>query len=493
MEIILRAEQIQNVDKLAIDQFGFSPLILMENAAERIYQRMKPFFLQNREGLISFLIGKGNNGGDGLVVARKAFQEGFLTQIYIFAESEKELSASALANLYLCKSLKIPYIFISDKNQYSSYKAQILKSAFLIDAILGVGLSKPLKGFLEELVDNINGNYKNCVFAVDVPTGLSTSEGFYDPILKADKTFTVETPKYHMLDFPGKSFCGEIHTVKIGFPKKALEDQDSKSFLVEDSDIKVSKRSEDSHKGSYGRMLLIGGSSEYTGAPQLALSAAIKTGAGLLYYYGKAESYIRAGLPEIINLYDLEELLYFDSIVIGPGWAKGELSILERILKEHEGNLVLDADALNLLARHKDLLENRKRTLLTPHLGEFSRLIEKEIRWIKENKEEALKLFAKNYPDISVLLKDSVSVLYDKGEFFYLNWGSPALSRGGSGDLLAGLIGGFSAYMPLRESVFLSCFLNGKTAEYLSDLKGDVTLSISDFPKYYEVIWQKYF
>lgn len=476
---------MRGVDERSISEYGIPELLLMENAGERIFQSILSRFPMREAG---FLIGRGNNGGDGLVIARKMFEKSIQPTLYILAENESRLSKSSQIHLKIIQNLKIPYFFLTNEDDFEKYKKNIVKHSFLIDALLGTGINQPARGLMKNAIEWLNQSYQGNILAIDVPSGLCTERGFFYPVLKAHATFTVEVPKINLLDYPGKGYAGHCETVKIGFPKELIYNANRKNFYAEKKDLRLPERKKDSHKGSFGKLLLLAGSEEYAGAPQIAINSALKTGAGLIYYHGKADQEIRIRYPEAIVLDKMPDLNSFNSIIAGPGWGKlADKKTLEELLSNTFSTLILDADALNELSKNPGLLRNRKNTLLTPHLKEFGRMINKEALWIKENKIQALEDFYAQYPDINVLLKDTVSLFSHQGKIYTLPWGSPALARGGSGDLLAGLIGGFCAYFPLFDSVLLSCYLNGRTAEILSEKFGDFTVTPSLIAKNYHL------
>jgi NAD(P)H-hydrate epimerase len=291
MEIIFSGAEAQKMDEISIRDYHFPGLTLMENAGERIFQAIQ--FHYEEIFPVGFLIGKGNNGGDGLVIARKMFQAGYSVGVFILAQGEGELSQSAKINFQILRSLKVPYQWIPDQDHYEASRNTLLSFPVLIDALLGIGLNSPLKGIIKTVVEDLNRDYGGKIWAIDVPTGLSTGEEYFEPILKADHTFTVEMPKNHMIDYPGRSFVGKLDAVKIGFPEAVKKELSPKRFLVEESDVEIPRRQRDSHKGTYGKTLIAAGSRQYTGAALLTLSTAARTGTGLLHYLGESEEYVR--------------------------------------------------------------------------------------------------------------------------------------------------------------------------------------------------------
>lgn len=482
MEIILSASQMALADLEAQKNYGLSGLVLMENAGERIFWQILSMFPDFNQG--AFLVGKGNNGGDGLVIARKMAEIGLKPHIFIFAKEEKELSDSCLAQLKTIQALQLNWQWIPNLETYQKIKAQIFSYPYLIDSLLGTGLKSPVRGVLKNLILDLNAHYQGKILAIDLPSGFSGQEEPFEVILKAHTTFAIETLKIGMAHQPFKSFCGHIVKVPIGIPLKAIKSQNPTHFLLEKKDVVLPSRPRHSHKGNFGKTLIIAGSNKYPGALSLSLLAALKTGTGYVYAYGSNN--FSSFLPEVIPLPNLPSNLdEFSSIALGPGWVPGDKKLLEKLLLEFSKPLILDAHALNLLSSSSSLLKNRDNLLLTPHLKEFSLLTSFSVKEIQKNPFAALRKFSNQYPNIALLLKDSFSILKWKENFYTLPWGNSGLAKAGSGDLLTGLIAGFASYLSLKEAVFLAHFINGRTAEILSKQKTHYAYSASLLPQNY--------
>lgn len=493
MEIVLSACVLKEIDRRTVEEYGIPGIILMENAAERMFQVLAERF---SPCAVAVLAGKGNNGGDALVLTRKLFQAGFDVFLYILANSEEELSYESQINFKILKKLDIPFQFMNSEN-YRLYLERILTYPLLVDGMTGIGVAGALKGLTRDVVDLLNAQYQGVVVAVDVPTGLGTDEEYYEPVLSAALTLSVQCYKPHMLDYPGKGCCGEIIPVKIGFPAQLLENARFHGFLLERKDIRKPARSRDSHKGSYGRVLILCGSENYSGAPALALESALKSGVGYVYYAGFWQELLRGKYSEVIFVRE-EDCSWkdYDCILAGPGWgvAPNRQEMLDRLLDEYEGKLVLDADALTLLSTSpllRQKLKHKKQVLLTPHLGEGARFFGVEPQELKKNKIKYLRQFQQEYPQATLLLKDSVSLLAASGDIFYLPWGSDFLARAGSGDLLSGLLCGFAAYQDLAQAAKLAVYLNGRAAELAADEKGVIGYDHSLLVGYYGQAFQE--
>lgn len=486
---MLSASQMALADLEAQKDYGLLGLVLMENAGERIFQQILSMFPDFH--LCAILVGKGNNGGDGLVIARKMAEIGLKPHVFIFAKEEKELSDSCLTQLKTIQALQLNWQWVPNLEAYQKMKSQIFSFAYLLDSLLGTGLKSPVRGFLKDLILDLNTHYQGKVLAIDLPSGFSGQEEPFEVILKAHTTFAIETLKIGMAHQPFKSFCGHIVKVPIGIPFKAIQNQNPTHFLLEKKDVVLPLRPRHSHKGNFGKTLIIAGSAKYPGALSLSLLAALKTGTGYVYAYGPNN--FSSFLPEVIPLQNLPSHLdEFSSIAIGPGWVPGDKKLLEKLLLEFSKPLILDAHALNLLSSSSSaLLKDRENLLLTPHLKEFSLFTSFSVKEIQNNPFAALRKFSSQYPNIALLLKDSFSILKWKENFYTLPWGSSGLAKAGSGDLLAGLIAGFASYLSLKEAVFLAHFINGRTAEILSSQKTHYAYSASLLPQNYFLAFQE--
>jgi len=405
------------------------------------------------------LCGGGNNGGDGFVIARHLKRRGFTVKVYLFVKRER-LKGIALLNYE-----RLSYFNITVKDcsetEYFENERQILHSFdFFIDSLLGIGFHGAPKGIIREGIDFIN-TCTTPVISVDMPSGIDANGEQTESLhaVKAQTTYTMGLLKYGLIDYPGKYSSGRVKVLDIGFPPAVTGSVGKPSTFIDSLLVKklLPERRRNAHKGSYGHCGILGGKQGYEGAALLASKAALRSGCGLVTVYFspervvKPDEVIRRILPSEIDTLpediDLEHIfIRNNALVIGPGMGlfPNALRLIRQFLAL-EKKILIDADGLNNIAQDPDVLNEKKGdVVITPHIGEMSRLTGIEKGDIKQNKKEVAGDFAKKY-GITVVLKDAVTVIASSGETFFNDGGVPALAKGGSGDVLAGIIGSLMA------------------------------------------------
>lgn len=482
---ILTAPQIRAWDAYTIENLPISSLDLMEQASIAFVGKFKSLYPQAQR--VGIVCGLGNNGGDGLAVARLLHEDGYQVQVLIVRHSEKE-SADFQANLQ-----RLPVEPFWVQNEVG--KDEILpKSEVLIDALFGSGLNKPLAGVAGEAVQWINAQQKPVV-SIDIASGLfADSPTAGELIVRPTHTISFEVAKLAFLLPENAPYVGEWHTVPIGLDERFLENIPiSAQLLTTDTVGKwLQPRPKFSHKGTFGHALLIGGSYGKMGAVVLATKACLRSGAGLLTAYVPEAGYniLQTTVPEAMCLTDenahfitqLPDCKPFTAISIGVGLGKHPYTkaVLWELLRQKPTNLVVDADALNILSEHKELLEDLPtNAILTPHPKEFERLT----RPTSDNFErlEVLRHFAIVYR-VFVILKGAHSVLATPaGELFFNTTGNAGMATGGSGDVLTGIITGFLAqgYAPLQASA-LGMFVHGLSGDVGIEAQAPHALTAGD-------------
>ena len=462
---VLSPAQMYLADKLASQECGIPPKTLMEKAgsgcAEYIQRRFKPC-------KSAIVCGSGNNGGDGFVIARKLKESGFEVEIFFVGKRHK-FSPETKENFDKCQKMNIP-IF--------NFPTTLDGFFIVVDCLFGIGFKGKVRAKYENLFHQIN-NSRSKVFSIDIPSGLDAKNGESELCIKADFTLTLAAYKLGHFLGGGKRFCGTLELIDIGIPKQVFDTICNKATLGNIDLTTLPKRFPTAHKGNYGKVAIVAGSKKYSGAATLCSSACLHAGAGLIYLYypDKSELFFTRVPPEIIKIPIDEnpqnlDLDFFekDILLIGPGFDKKRISLFEELVSTWKKPLIVDADGLNLLSENRDLLEKLKgnNVLLTPHLGEFSRLCMVSIEKILEDTIGILKAFCKNYK-INVLLKSSVSVFCNTDKIVLLSRGNDGLATGGSGDVLAGIIASFAAQgLPLDKAAIGGSLLLGKTAEKLA-------------------------
>lgn len=501
MKIVTR-EQMQKIDKTTIEDYGIPSLILMENAGIAVLNKVIELYpdIINPDNFVTVLIGPGNNGGDGLVIARQLYNRGVEPFIVILGEEEK-FKGDALTNLNIAKNLELYIATAPDQAKFDYHKKKILKSDFVIDAIFGTGLKGTPREFQSYVINEINDKYKNTVISVDVPSGMtSDTDNKSKTILKADNTITIALPKINMMDYPGKYYVGHLSVVNIGFPENLLKNKYIKyNFVgIKEASLLLNERNPMGHKGTFGRLLVIAGSNEYTGACILSAVSALKAGAGLVTMASvpKVCDSVRGIHPEIIcdemiedesgNISDrnFNKLkAYLDStdcIIIGPGInSYATFKMLKSLLALYRNKVVIDAGILNFYAKELDSLRKISANfVLTPHIKEFSRLVNIDVNDVIEGKVELCTKFCEEY-NLYLVLKSAVTLVSDNnGNIYFNSTGNNGLATAGSGDVLTGIIGGLcSQGYSIPQASILGVFLHGLTGDLISKNESQHTLT----------------
>jgi ADP-dependent NAD(P)H-hydrate dehydratase / NAD(P)H-hydrate epimerase len=472
MQTFLTSAQTRNADQYTICNTPVSSLDLMESASKAFVQEFKKH-VQNKDETISIYCGTGNNGGDGLAVARLLKGEGYSRLSVKIARFLKRSTPGFNANFERLKLSGIGIIEISHSNSLPDEDASIL-----IDALLGLGLNKPLDGDLKNLVKHLN-NLQRTVFSIDAPTGFFC-EGLIDPsaiVFKATTAIVFQRPKLNFF-FPESAYALEnFKVVNIGLDEEFIQAQQSGWKLIEEEDTRhiLKLRKEFSHKGTYGHALIIAGSPETMGAALLCTDACLHSGAGLTTACIPEGGLIALNTrsPEAMALIrtDQHKIIAdkYSSIGFGPGLGnnKNTLNLLKKVLDKPNIPLVIDADGLNILAAYPKLLPKLPvYTILTPHMKEFDRLFGEHQTWWE--RVETAKEKAKQY-QIIILLKNRYSfIILPSGDVLINPSGNPAMAVGGMGDVLTGMITSFLAqgYVPEQASI-IACYLHGKAGDVL--------------------------
>ncbi|MDD3049778.1 MAG: NAD(P)H-hydrate dehydratase [Candidatus Cloacimonetes bacterium] len=494
---LLNRKEMMNFDKKTIENYGISPLILMENAGKGCAD-----FIVNEEGeagAVVIFCGTGNNGGDGFVVARWLYNYGMDVKILILGDLTK-MSAETMQNYQICNKMNIEIYSVTLPRQLEDFKIVVEEADLIVDAIFGIGFSGEMKLLQSNAVDLINSTHTR-VYSIDIPSGINADTGYSEKSVKADYTMAIAAAKYGHFIGKGKSRIGEVAVIDISIPDDLLEMSPKEAYLVDETIAKYPQRNPVSHKGDFGRVAIIAGSPGLTGAAILSCRAALRSGAGLITLFHEDNQLLNqvyeSQLTEVMTFpFDYNatannqesgfwrKLNSQDVLLIGPGIGKDDKvkKMLESILKKWEKPLILDADALNIIAEDEKLMRYLKSSdcLLTPHLGEFSRLTGIEIEEIERNPIELLKKFVKEN-DVKVLLKSSTRIFCRRNEIFIDISGNDGLATGGSGDVLSGIIASFVAQkMNLAESAVSASYLLGTTSEKLAEKRFTPSITPSD-------------
>ena len=469
---LLTAAQMHEADAHTIQTEPIASVDLMERACKAFVG----FFCKNfpdKNSKIAIYCGTGNNGGDGLAIARLLKAEQYQNLDVKVARFSDRSTSDFDTNFNRVKEASVPYIEL-EAGGFPQENADIL-----IDALLGSGLNKPLSGAYADLVNHLNQLQKQ-VIAVDVPTGFFT-EGVIDPksvVLKADLVITFQLPKINFLLPESASFMADFVVLDIGLDENFIQNSDSIYHLVEEKDVvkTVSPRKKFQHKGTFGHALLIAGQAKTMGAALLCSSASVYVGAGLTTACIPAPGLtaLNAYMPEVMAIVREEKQLpeieweKFSVIAAGPGLGKDAVQLLEALISNYKKPIVLDADALNMLSENADwwkfVPEN---SIITPHMKEFDRLFGEHDSWwqrLETAKRQAVE------KKIVIVLKNQYTITAaPDGQLYFNQTGNSAMGTGGMGDVLTGIITGLLAqgYQP-KDAAFIGVFLHGKAGDELA-------------------------
>lgn len=488
MQKIVTCSQMKALDSHTITEMGVPSLVLMERAALSVVEEIRK---EGRDpGKILAVCGTGNNGGDGIAIARILHLQGEAVSIYI-PENPSKMSEETRTQMKIADNYGVPVV---NNPRWSEYTT-------IVDAIFGIGLTREVQGRYSDVIEEIN-RQSAVVWAVDIPSGINGDTGaVMGHAVQADRTVTFAYGKTGLYLYPGASFCGKVLVKDIGI----YADENTDSGCLSAMDIRdlragLPKRSPEGNKGTFGKVLIAAGSRNMAGAAYLCARSALAAGAGMVKIHTVEENRVilQQLLPEAL-LYTDEEcgdtqtntddwqrnLDWCDVLVAGPGLGTNSRS--SRILEFYlagagERTVILDADALNLVSADRKLLKYcGEHTVLTPHIGEMSRLTGRPIEKIKENALSTARDFAmQNH--VSCVLKDArtITVMPDGQAFLNIS-GNSGMATAGSGDVLAGILGGLAAQ---RTDVAmlppLGVYLHGVSGDAAAASLGKRSMTASD-------------
>ncbi|WP_105615013.1 NAD(P)H-hydrate dehydratase [Vallitalea okinawensis] len=490
--------QMRLIDESAIKDYGIPGIILMENAAISVVNAVETY---KQSGKILIFCGQGNNGGDGFAVARHLNQKHYQVEVFIIGVTEK-IVGDAKINYDMLEPLGINVTLISQHYPIENLNQIIGTSDLVLDCIFGTGLSREVTGVYLDVINMVNA-YSSYTIAVDIPSGINGDTGeIMGVAIKADETVTFALPKIGNLLYPGAYQSGELTVADIGIPQNIPRIEEANIFTLtkEEAYSKLPKRFPWSNKGSFGKVSLIAGSKNMTGAAILSGKAAYRIGSGLvrLIIPEDIQPIIQQGLAEavtlpygidgsgyIINRDTFEQLCTQSTVIgIGPGLGQEDYAydFLQDIIKKSQCPLVIDADGLNLIANNKDLLKRcSNQIIITPHIGEMSRLTGKSIAWIKGNPIDTASEFSKEYGVVCVLKDARTIVSIPDGEVYINQTGNQGMSTAGSGDVLTGIICGLIAQgVSVNEAAFLGVYFHGASGDWVAKENGMRALMAGD-------------
>lgn len=482
MRRIVTGRQMKEIDRNAIEVIGIPSLVLMERAALAAAEEIEQRFAADGDSRhrVLALCGTGNNGADGAAVARILFLRGYDVTVLTVGAADRRTEELKL-QLSIDENLGISVQNLEDFIPASG--------GIVVDALFGVGLTRCLEGEFRDAVELVERLSPGFTVAVDIPSGIHSDTGAVMGIsVRADLTVTFGCEKLGCALYPGKEFAGTVVVKEIGFPEyhgaEGEELWKHRFYTYEKADLeRIPKRIPNSHKGTYGKVLIAAGSRGMCGAAYLSALAAYRTGAGLVKILTVEENreILQNLLPEaIITTYSVEleteepevfkelverECAWASVIVLGPGLGKGRhvVKLLEYVLLSAYVPIVLDADGLNAAAEYPYLSDYfTENVIVTPHLGEMARLVEKEVDDIKEHLVETAMEYSETM-GVTCVLKDAVSVAAQKdGSVFVNSSGNAGMAKAGSGDVLTGTIAGLIAVgLPEDQAAAMGVYLHG--------------------------------
>ncbi|MRT91364.1 NAD(P)H-hydrate dehydratase [Ancylomarina sp. 16SWW S1-10-2] len=498
---IFCSKQITQIDAYTIQKEPIASIDLMERAASKLFRWICEHY--SRQQNFKIFVGPGNNGGDGLTLARMLVEAKFKVDVYLIKIS-KELSPDCQINLNRLKSLD--GVSISEITNGDDFPT-ISENCLVIDALFGSGLSRPLGGLVKDLVKLINDS-KAKLIAIDIPSGLFGEDNSANDIsncIHADFTLSFQFPKLSFL-FPENAECvGDWEVLPIGLHPEVIDKTESPYQFIEESYIRglLKTRSRFSHKGSYGHALLISGSYGKMGAAILASKACLRSGVGLLSTHIPRLGYdiMQTAVPEAMVNMDRSDLIFteypdlanFEAIGIGPGLDTkcNSVKAMEELLKECDKPLVLDADALNILGAHAEMKKNLPQgTVLTPHMKEFERMLGKSKGAFDRNEKQ--RAFSRDQSLVMVLKGAFTTITDENGRCYFNPTGNPGMATAGSGDVLTGIILSLLAqgYSSIHAAL-IGVYIHGLAGDLAAEELGQDALIASDIVNYLPCAWRK--
>lgn len=507
---ILTASQMREIDRIAIEEIGIPGPILMENAGLQVAA-----VLRNELGVtagvrVLVVAGKGNNGGDGLVVARHLHNQGVDCRVLLIGDMQ-EMKGDAALNLKIALKTGVPVVEIKDEAGWKKVRKLVSGVPIIVDALFGTGLTKPLEGLYERIVLDINESGA-LVVSIDIPSGLSSDTfELIGPCVRADLTVTLGAPKVAHFFPPAEEYVGELVVADISLPPFLLKRPDLNLELVELESLipYFQPRKRDTHKGTYGHLLIIAGSRGKTGAAAMAGRAALKMGAGLVTVAtpGSCLPIIARNMPELMTealpetgigsisdqaLGRAEELVKNkDALLLGPGistdpsTAAFVLKLLAR-LRNYKKPVVIDADGLNIIATRPEILPSLpEKTILSPHPGEFSRLTGVSTPEILKRRLEIVPEFAV-HNKVHLVLKGYRTLIASPGGKVMVNpTGNPGMASGGTGDVLAGFLASEAMQVEdILQAAINAVFIHGLSGDLAAERIGERSLTATDLIKF---------
>ncbi|MGM9614360.1 MAG: NAD(P)H-hydrate dehydratase [Oscillospiraceae bacterium] len=479
MELAMAAG-MKAADRTAIEERGIDSLLLMERAAGFVAEAAAEYCVA--DGPAVLFCGPGNNGGDGVAAARLLMERGIPVRAFLVGAREKMTADTRAMERRLLETGGVLEDFRPADGMTAAKEAGVI-----VDALFGVGLSRELTGDALAAVQLMN-RASAPVIAADIASGVSADTGLVlGEAVRAACTVTFSMAKPGHFIEPGCVYCGELRVCDIGIPADVLKTAGCGIYAIHGEDLRLPARNRLSHKGDHGKLLILGGCAGYTGAPSLCARAAVRAGAGLVYIGVPEDIYAVTAVKNDeampfarTDALVAERLSQSDVCVIGPGMGRSEDTLaLTRYVLKNAGTrpVVADADALWALSQEPALLDATEAALvLTPHEGEFARLLGRSVH---DRLHDALR-FAETH-DCAVVLKGHRTICaFPDGRAYVIDAGNPGMAKGGSGDVLAGIIGAMLGQLTGRRAVVTACWLHARSGDIAAGKFGEYALKAGD-------------
>jgi NAD(P)H-hydrate epimerase len=500
---VLNTQQMREADRRTIDEIGIPSIVLMENAGRQAVAAMEAAFEDLSSTHVGVVCGRGNNGGDGFVVARTLVQRGIETSVFLLG-SVADVRGDARTNLEVLGRIGLTVVEITNAQEWELHFSEISQCELIVDAILGTGFHGQLSGLLETVVADLNGLGVPIV-AIDLPTGVSADTPDVEgEAIEASMTVTLGAPKIPLVLPPADSHSGDLVIADIGIPIPVLDDVEGPYIELltrERMRELVPARAADSHKGDFGRVLVVAGSLGRSGAAHLAAVGALRSGAGLVtvatprsclpIVAAMAPEYMTEGLEETatgtVDYAALDRVLDFkaDVIAVGPGLgqAPGTAAFVHGLLERAGVPLILDADALNAFSGDPERLVGRDGldVVVTPHPGEMARLLNLSVEAVQHDRLRHATEFATRHR-VHVVLKGHRTLIASPENRTFINLtGNSGMATGGTGDLLTGMIAAwFGQLLDAEAACKLAVYLHGTAGDLAEADEGEVALVAGD-------------
>lgn len=505
MKKLVNRTQMKAIDSYSIEKVGIPSMVLMENAANEAVRIMEEKITP--KDIILVVCGDGNNGGDGLATARILLNSGYQVDVF-FAGNREIITEETKQQLRIVENLDIVIWNSLEEINFSNYTV-------MVDALLGIGLNRNVEGTYADIIETMN-QQEIFLYSLDMPSGICADDAKILGIaIKADVTITFGLAKIGQILYPGNAHAGQLKIVDIGLPQSALESVDSNYISYDEYDLThIPRRNQHSHKGTFGRVLIIAGSENMSGAAYLSAKAAYRAGAGLVEILSskKNRTILQTQLPEaILTTYDPEQLEnkseknkikqvveQADVVVIGPGIGVTEASqqLLDITTLYLEKPTVFDADAINLISEYYNsfpLMRNHSyvrlnefsytlppKSIVTPHLKELARLIDKSVSYIEDNLLEVADLCTTD-SELIFAIKDARTLVGYEEERYINCSGNSGMATAGAGDVLTGIIAGLLAQgTEPFQAAKLAVYIHGLAGDLAAKQKSEYSMMASD-------------